>query len=158
MDHLLWEEISSGLPSTRQLVQVVIRLLAATLLGAAIGFERKKARKPGGVRTHALVCLGTTVLVLSCWQVGMELEDISRVLQGIITGIGFLGGGTILKLSQEKDIQGLTSAASVWMTAAIGLSVGLGAIGIALLSTGLALLILTLTGRFENRSPGHGDR
>lgn len=152
MDNVFWEEITAGLPSTRQLIQVVIRLLAATLLGSAIGYERKRAGKPGGVRTHSLVCLGTSVLLLSCWQAGMELEDVSRVLQGIITGIGFLGGGTILKLSAQKDIQGLTSAASIWMTAAIGINVGLGAIAVAFLGTVIALLILTVTGRFETRT------
>jgi len=91
-----------------------------------------------------LVCLGTAVFVISCSGVGMAFDALSRVIQGIITGIGFIGAGSILKLSQEHDIKGLTTAAGVWMTAAIGVTVGLGSLGIALMCTALALIILAL--------------
>lgn len=79
----------------------------------------------------------------------MSLEGLSRVIQGIITGIGFIGAGSILKLSEERDIQGLTTAAGVWMTAAIGVSVGLGSLGVAILSTLFTLIILALAGPLE---------
>jgi putative Mg2+ transporter-C (MgtC) family protein len=82
----------------------------------------------------------------------MSLEGLSRVIQGIVTGIGFIGAGSILKLSEERDIQGLTTAAGVWMTAAIGVSVGLGSLGVALLSTLFTLIILALAGPFEVRA------
>ena len=82
----------------------------------------------------------------------MSLDGLSRVIQGIVTGIGFIGAGSILKLSEERDIQGLTTAAGVWMTAAIGVSVGLGSLGVALLSTLFTLIILALAGPFENRA------
>ena len=123
-------------------MHVIIRLLAATLLGAIVGFQRERAGKPAGSRTHILVCLGTAVFVLSCSGVGMSLDGLSRVIQGIVTGIGFIGAGSILKLSEGRDIQGLTTAAGVWMTAAIGVSVGLGSLGVALLSTLFTLIIL----------------
>lgn len=139
---ILWEELTAGLPDHRQLARVVIRLMAATLLGAVVGFQREKAGKPAGLRTHILVSLGTTVFVLACSGAGMSLDGLSRVIQGVVTGIGFIGAGSILKLSQERDIQGLTTAAGVWMTAAIGVAVGLGSLGIALLSTFVAFVIL----------------
>jgi putative Mg2+ transporter-C (MgtC) family protein len=149
---IFWEELTSGLSNTRQLVQVIIRLMAATLLGAIVGFERERAGKPAGLRTHILVSVGTAVFVLACSSVGMSLDGLSRVIQGIVTGIGFIGAGSILKLSEERDIRGLTTAAGVWMTAAIGVSVGLGSLGVALLSTLLAVIILALVGAVESRA------
>ena len=146
---LFWEELTRGLGDSRQLARVLIRLLAATLLGAIVGFERERARKPAGLRTHTLVCVGTAVLVLVCGGVGITSDGLSRVIQGIVTGIGFIGAGSILKVSDQHQIRGLTTAAAVWMTAAIGVSVGLGAIGIAALSTVLALIILAVVGAIE---------
>jgi putative Mg2+ transporter-C (MgtC) family protein len=148
---IFWEELTSGLPDARQLVHVIIRLIAATLLGAIVGFQRERAGKPAGLRTHILVTLGTTVFVLACSGVGMSLDGLSRVIQGIITGIGFIGAGSILKLNEERNIQGLTTSAGIWMTAAIGVAVGLGSLGVALLSTLLTLIILALAGPLEHR-------
>jgi putative Mg2+ transporter-C (MgtC) family protein len=96
-----------------------------------------------------LVTLGTAVFVMACSGVGMSLEGQSRVIQGIVTGIGFIGAGSILKLSAERDIQGLTTAAGVWMTAAVGVAVGLGSLGVALLSTLFTLIILSLASLAE---------
>jgi putative Mg2+ transporter-C (MgtC) family protein len=149
---IFWEELTSGLPSVRQLVHVIIRLSAATLLGALVGFQRERAGKPAGLRTHILVTLGTAVFVLACSGVGMSLDGLSRVIQGIVTGLGFIGAGSILKLNEERDIQGLTTAAGVWMTAAIGVAVGLGSLGVALLSTLFTLVILALAGRHDLRA------
>src|ERR687895_2863068 len=123
---IFWQELTSGLPDARQLVQVLIRLVAATLLGAVVGIQREKAGKPAGLRTHILVTLGTAVFVLACSGVGMSLDGLSRVIQGVVTGIGFIGAGSILKLSEERNIQGLTTAAGIWMTSAIGVAVGIG--------------------------------
>jgi putative Mg2+ transporter-C (MgtC) family protein len=146
----LWEELAYGLPDARQFTRVVIRMIAATLLGAIVGIERERAGKPAGVRTHMLVSLGTAVFVLACSDADMRIEDLSRVIQGIVTGIGFLGAGSILKLNDERDIQGLTTAAGIWMTTTIGVAVGLGSLGVALLSTVFTLIILTLAGPFES--------
>jgi putative Mg2+ transporter-C (MgtC) family protein len=149
---IFWEELTSGLPNARQLVHVLIRLMAATLLGAVVGLQRERAGKPAGLRTHMLVTLGTAVFVLACSGVGMSSDGLSRVIQGIVTGIGFLGAGSILKLNDERDIQGLTTAAGIWMTAAIGVAVGLGSLGVAMLSTVFTLIILTLAGLYEFRA------
>lgn len=151
---VVWEELISGLPDARRLAQVLIRLLAATLLGAVIGIQRQRAGKPAGLRTHMLVTVGTAVFVLACSGVGMSLDALSRVIQGVVTGIGFIGAGSILKLDRERNIQGLTTAAGVWMTAAVGVAVGLGSLGVALLSTLFTLIILSFAKRFEPRLGG----
>lgn len=149
---IIWQELTSGLPDRGQLVHVLIRLIAATLLGAVVGMQRERAGKPAGLRTHMLVTLGTAVFVLACSGVGMSSDGLSRVIQGIVTGIGFIGAGSILKLSEERDVQGLTTAAGVWMTAAIGVAVGLGSLGVAMLSTVFTLIILSFATRFEHRA------
>src|SRR5215213_6387994 len=146
---IFWEELTAGLPDARQLVHVIIRLLAATVFGAVIGIQRERVGKPAGLRTHILVTLGTCVFVLAGSGYGMSSDGLSRVIQGIVTGIGFIGAGSILKLNEERDIQGLTTAAGVWMAAAIGVAVGLGALGLAILGTILTLIILTLVGKIE---------
>lgn len=143
------EELTSGLPDARQFARVIIRLPAAIIFGAVIGIQRERIGKPAGLRTHILVALGTTTLVLACSGFGMNSDGLSRVIQGIVTGIGFIGAGSILKLSEQRDVQGLTTAAGVWMTAAVGVAVGLGALGLALLGTMLALVILAFVGRIE---------
>lgn len=148
---IFWEELTAGMPDYRQLVHVLIRLIAATMLGAIVGYQREKAGKPAGLRTHILVTLGTTVFVLACSGYGMSSDGLSRVIQGIITGIGFIGAGSILKLNEERNIQGLTTSAGIWMTAAIGVAVGLGSLGVAILSTALTLIILALAAPLEHR-------
>jgi putative Mg2+ transporter-C (MgtC) family protein len=154
---IIWEELTSGVPDARQLVHVLIRLLAATVLGAVVGFERERAGKPAGLRTHMLVTLGTAIFVLACSGAGVTQDGLSRVIQGIVTGIGFIGAGSILKGSDERDVHGLTTAASVWIAAAIGVAVGLGSLGLALLSTFFALMILSFSkgrlARGVHRSP-----
>lgn len=148
---ILWDELSSGMPDRAQLAHVVIRLIAAVLLGSVIGFERERAGKAAGLRTHILVTLGTCVFVLTCSGFGMSSDGLSRVIQGIVTGIGFIGAGSILKLNEERDIQGLTTAAGIWMTAAIGVAVGLGTLGLALLAALLTLIVLTIVGPIAYR-------
>ena len=147
---LLWQELTGGLPDRGRLAVVLIRVIAAVVLGAIVGLQREKAGKPAGLRTHMLVSLGTTVVVLACAGIGMGLDGLSRVIQGIVTGIGFVGAGSILKL--EHDVKGLTTAASVWMTAAIGVAVGVGSIGIAVIGTVLTLIVLALVGMVEARA------
>lgn len=132
---ILFEELSVGLPDVRHIGHAVIRIVAAILLGAVVGWERERANKPAGLRTHILVCLGTTLFVIACSAAGMDSDGLSRVIQGIVTGLGFIGAGAILKRSDERDVRGLTTAAGIWMTAAIGVAVGLGCLGIALLGT-----------------------
>ncbi len=146
---IFWEELTYGLPDRSQLIHVIIRLTAAILLGAVIGIQREATGKPAGLRTHILVTLGTTVFIVACNSFGMSSDGLSRVIQGIVTGIGFIGAGSILKLNEERDVKGLTTSASVWMAAAIGVAVGLGALGVALLATFTTFIVLTLAGKIE---------
>jgi len=145
----LYHELTFGLHDRQQIARIIIRLLAAFILGGLVGIQRERIHKPAGLRTHMLVCLGTAVFVTSCGAAGMAFDAQSRVIQGIVTGLGFIGGGAILKLSQEHAIKGLTTAAGLWMTAAIGVTVGLGALGIALIITILTLIILAVAPKFE---------
>jgi putative Mg2+ transporter-C (MgtC) family protein len=148
---LLWQELTAGMPDRRRVAIILIRVIAATLLGAVVGLQREKAGKPAGLRTHMVVSLGTAVVVLACSAVNMDLAGLSRVIQGIVTGIGFVGAGSILKLNEQREIQGLTTAAGLWMTAAIGIAVGLGALGIALIATALMVIVLALEGVIQSR-------
>ena len=150
---VFWSELSFGIPDGRQFVILLIRLIASAVLGAAIGYERETAGKAAGLRTHILVTSGTTVFVLGCAGAGMESDALSRVIQGIVTGIGFVGAGSILKKENEHNIQGVTTSAGIWMAAAIGVSVGLGELGLALLATLLSLAVLRATLWFEVAEP-----
>ncbi len=132
----------SDLPDLEQATRIVVRLGMAALLGGLLGWEREYRGKAAGVRTHMLVSMGAAMFVLVAEQEGITPADNSRVLQGIIAGVGFLGAGTILKSDGAHQIRGLTTAAGIWLTAAIGVAAGLGREATALLSTVLALLVL----------------
>jgi putative Mg2+ transporter-C (MgtC) family protein len=127
-------------------IEQATRMMAA-LLGGLLGLQRERMRKAAGVRTHMLVSMGAALFVLVPQQNGMPLEDLSRVIQGVIAGIGFLGAGAILKNQSDASIIGLTTAAGVWMTAAIGIACGLGRESTALISTALGLAVFALVPR-----------
>ena len=157
---ILWHELTAGMADRGHLAIVLLRTIAAVVLGGIVGAQREKVGKPAGLRTHMLVCLGTAVVVLGCSGVGMDMAGLSRVIQGIVTGIGFIGAGTILKLTEQREIEGLTTAAGLWMTAAIGVACGLGALGIAVIATVLMVIILALQGVEEalnNRGKNQKD-
>src|SRR5215471_1618190 len=152
----LWHEVWRGaqndfadLPGAAEVTQIVLRLLLAALLGGLVGFQRERSGKAAGLRTHMLVALGAAFFVLIPSQAGMPLADLSRVLQSIITGIGFLGAGTILKRQASEEIEGLTTAAGLWLTAAVGIAAGMGRETSAVLGTVLAFLILALLPRIK---------
>jgi putative Mg2+ transporter-C (MgtC) family protein len=145
----LWQAVWRGvqidfsdLPGVTEVTQIVLRLLLAALLGGLLGFQRERAGKAAGLRTHMLVALGAAFFVLIPSQAGMALADLSRVIQGVITGIGFIGVGTILK--HQEQIQGLTTAAGLWLTAAVGIAAGIGREASAVLGTVMAFIILSL--------------
>jgi putative Mg2+ transporter-C (MgtC) family protein len=148
---LILEELLGGMSDLRELARVLLRLAAATLVGAIAGFQRERAGKSAGLRTHMLVGLGAAVFVMVPLQVGIGGDGISRVIQGLATGIGFIGGGAILKLSHEREIHGLTTAAGLWLTAAAGVAVGLGALGLAIMAMLLTWLILVAVQWLEDR-------
>lgn len=145
----------SDIADVSQLTTILLRLTIAALLGGILGFEREQQGKAAGVRTHMLVALGSALFVFVPQQMGVSDADLTRVLQGLVAGIGFLGAGSIIKGHGDSQIQGLTTAASIWLTAAIGMAAGTGREATALLSTLLAYVILTLmpqvVGFFELR-------
>jgi putative Mg2+ transporter-C (MgtC) family protein len=149
----LWNELMSGMPDVTHSTRIIVRFVAAILLGGVVGLERERMGKPAGLRTHILVCLGTAAFILACSESEFSADGISRVIQGILAGIGFIGAGAILKTNENQDIHvhGLTTAAGIWMTAAMGVAIGLGRLGVALISTFFILIILTLARRLEHR-------
>lgn len=149
--NVLIDELSAGLPNGTELLRMLIRFLGAMLAGAVLGLQRERADKPAGLRTHILVALGAAIFVVVPSQLGMDQAGLSRVIQGVATGIGFLGGGVILKLASERKIEGLTTAADIWATAAIGVAIGLGALGIGLIATAFAWIVLGVLYRVEVR-------
>lgn len=159
-----WQEIGnvvreefSDVPDAGQVARISLRLLIAAILGGVLGFEREQMGKAAGLRTHMLVALGAAMFVLVPKHAGVSDAELTRVLQGIVIGIGFLGTGTIIKGSDDAAIQGLTTAAGIWLTAAIGVAAGMGREATAVLSTVLALIILytlpKVVGLFERRKP-----
>jgi putative Mg2+ transporter-C (MgtC) family protein len=149
----LWTGLArdfSDLPSLAGLVQILIRLMMAACLGGLLGYNRQQVGKAAGMRTHMLVALGSAFFVLAPQQAGMELDGLSRVTQGVVSGIGFLGAGTILKLSDQQKIKGLTTAASIWLVAAVGVACGMGRLSSAIVVTLLAFVILANLQRFEH--------
>ncbi len=134
--------------------QIIIRLLLAFALGGIIGFEREIHGRVAGLRTHILVCIGACLIMLTSMNIfeiykGQAQVDPARIAAGVITGIGFLGAGTIIRF--KASVRGLTTAASLWVAAAIGLAVGSGFYTGAYTTTGLALASLLLLSKVERR-------
>lgn len=155
----IWDAIAtvlrqefSDVPDLEQGLRIGLRLFIAALLGGLLGYEREISGKSAGIRTHMLVSMGSALFVLIPQQSGVAPTDISRVVQGIVAGVGFLGAGTILKGTDTHHVRGLTTAAGIWLTAAIGMASGLGREMTAVLSTVLALGVLSLEPVFRQLS------
>lgn len=131
------------------LTRLVVRLGLAALLGGLLGLQRERSGKEAGIRTHMLVAAGSALVVFVPMHSGMGADALSRVLQGLLAGVGFLCAGSILKLPTEEHVRGLTTAAGIWMTSAIGMAAGLGREVTAIVSTLLVLGILSLIGPFR---------
>jgi putative Mg2+ transporter-C (MgtC) family protein len=151
------------LPDLDHFLTLVARLVIAAVLGGFLGFERERLGKPAGLRTHVLVALGSAVFVAASLEAGVSPNDLTRVVQGVATGIGFVGAGAILKSESHERVHGLTTAASVWLTAAVGMAVGAGRVWVPVVATLLALLVLSAGRRFEQwlgarmKRPGGAD-
>lgn len=142
----------ADLSDPAQLTRVSVRLLLAVLLGAVIGYERERRGRTAGLRTHMLVALGVSLVVVAAQISGVGPGDMSRVLQGLLAGVGFLGAGAIIKQSEKEQVKGLTTAASLWAVAAIAVAAGLGREATAILSTVLTFIILSTLRRLERRA------
>ena len=135
-------------------LDVALRLLMAFVCGAAIGLNREFHRKPAGFRTFALVSLGSAIVVIVMESSGGP-DAVSRVIQGILTGIGFLGAGVIFRRESPNKVSGLTTAAAVWLTAGLGVAAGIGQYAIALTGTVISLTLLLFGGPFERLITGN---
>lgn len=130
--------------------EISLRLGSAMLAGAVLGLNRELRGKPAGLRTNALVSLGSAILVLAGIgitlgsDIARQADVVSRVMQGIVTGIGFLGAGVILRDTDGTQVHGITTAATIWLTATLGAVCGAGMWPLALLGVGLTLVILVL--------------
>lgn len=148
----VWQTVAaefSDVPDLSEGLRILLRLSLALLLGLLLGYERESQGKSAGVRTHMLVAMGSALFVLLPSQMGMDIADLSRVVQGVVAGVGFLCAGTILKHNAGGDehVQGLTTAAGLWLTAAIGMACGLGREVTAIMSALLALAVFALIPR-----------
>ncbi len=153
----MMQELSYSVPHADHIVRVALRMAVALVIGTVIGLQRELSHKPAGLRTHLLVSLGTALLVVAAVNANMKSADISRVIQGLITGIGFLGGGTILKLTQEHEIRGLTTAAGIWLTAAASVAAGLGEFAAAFIGVFFALIVLIAVGKLGGPSADRNE-
>ena len=130
-------------------LNILLRLCVALLVGAIIGLERETKNKPAGLRTNMLVSFGSALVVLIPIQIGaaeQNLDILGRAISGAISGIGFIGGGTILR---ESKVKGLTSAAAIWVSAALGIAVGCGLWDLGLIGALIAWIVLRLVHKWE---------
>lgn len=144
--------------ATNDWLNITLRLGFALVIGAIIGLERQIRHKPAGLRTHILVSLGSAIFTLIIIQTGgsqSSHDALSRVIQGIAAGVGFLGAGEIVRQSsqqsQQLEIHGLTSAAAIWVSAALGIAAGCGLWQLGLIGVLLTFLVLNVFRRLEKR-------
>ncbi len=138
---------------------IIIRLLLAILLGGAIGLERESRGRPAGLRTHILVCLGATIIMIGSQSMAIFSQtldatarvqvDPGRIAAGVVTGIGFLGAGAIIRLGDL--VRGLTTAGCIWFVAALGIVIGEGLYSLSIMATTFALIVLLALSHFERR-------
>ncbi len=156
MDPTFIEIWNKAFPETHTISHfftITLRLTAATLLGGLIGLQRERQHKSAGLRTHMLVSMGSALFVILPYEMtDMGATEISRVIQGVATGIGFLGGGAIIKFSDSHVVKGLTSAAAIWLTAGLGVTIALGQLWTSLLIVLLAWFVLGAMGKAESYS------
>lgn len=150
------ELLFGTIPDWDRVLLIIARMAAALLLGALIGVQRGLMGKPAGLRTHALVTLAAAIFTLGPIEAGMQLADLSRVIQGIATGIGFIGAGVILKRHAEGEVIGITTAATIWTATGVGVTVGLGHVVLAAVGVALTWLVLAGFARVDQWTSGPG--
>ena len=141
-----------SLPDAGTSSVMLVRLFTAALLGGMLGMERESKGRAAGLKTHILVSIGSALFVMAPLLSGIDPGDVTRVMQGIVSGIGFLGAGAIIKLERDERIEGLTTAAGIWMVAAIGMAAGMGMEIVALATTLIALAVVNTIPRILRNS------
>lgn len=131
-----------ALPDAGTTTVIVVRLFTALVLGGMLGLERESKGRAAGLKTHILVSIGSALFVMAPLLMGIAPGEVTRVMQGIVSGIGFLGAGAIIKLERDERIEGLTTAAGIWMVSAVGMAAGMGMEVMALATTLIALAVV----------------
>jgi putative Mg2+ transporter-C (MgtC) family protein len=126
---------------------IITRLAISIVIGGVIGIERELEHKPAGLRTIILVCLGSTIFMLIGLELGLAVSELGRIVAGVVTGIGFLGAGAIIRARGE--VYGLTTAATIWLASGLGLAIGAGYYILATISGIFVLVVLRLLGVVE---------
>jgi putative Mg2+ transporter-C (MgtC) family protein len=135
--------------------ELVVRLTLATLLGAVIGVERSYRRKPAGLRTNVLIAFGSALFSILSLEIGTGVGTPDRIAAQIVTGVGFLGAGAILRTG--ASVQGLTTAATIWVNAAVGMAAGVGRYGVAIAGAAITLIVLAILPFVESRVEHSSD-
>jgi len=146
----VWQEFAAEAVDFPMLLRVIIKIAVACLCGSIIGLNREHAGENAGWRTHILVTIASAAFVMSMKESGAATAELTRVVQGIATGVGFLGAGVILRLPDSVRVKGLTTAASIWLSAAVGCAVGAGRIWLPLVATIFGWATLALLRRWEH--------
>lgn len=159
----VWNEVGAALasefalPDAQTMTVIVSRLLCAAVLGGMIGWEREAKGRSAGLRTHMLVAVGAALFMMAPLLAETDLGSMTRVIQGIVQGIGFLGAGAILRREQGGRVEGLTTAAGIWLTAAVGMTAGMGQEILALFTAVLALVVFAVLPKVEESSMLAGE-
>ena len=140
-----------------RLTRAVVRLMFAMALGACVGWEREKSGAVAGLRTHMLVALGVALMIIAAQQSGVSTADLSRVLQGIFAGVGFVGAAAIIRPRDDDHVRGVTTAASIWATAAIAAAAGLGRVATGIMAMLCTVAILAWLRRVERKRSLQGS-
>ena len=127
---------------------IVLRLAVSIVIGGLVGLERELEHKPAGLRTIILVCLGSTIFILIGLELGLATHELGRIVAGVVTGIGFLGAGAIIRARGE--VYGLTTAATIWLASGLGLAIGAGYYVLAIIACVSVLIVLRILGIVEN--------
>lgn len=146
---VVWSELAWESDHYRTSIVLMLRLLAAGTLAGLIGWERERGGHQAGLRTHMLVGIGSAMFTVVPVLLGGDALDLANVVKGVAAGVGFLGGGTILKDVERQSVEGLTTAAAIWLVAAIGLAAGAGMYLAATIGTVIALIVLRPLRRVE---------
>lgn len=161
MWQVIWSTVLSEFSEITDLshfIRIIFRIMLAAILGGLLGYDRELKGRTAGLRTHMLVSLGAALFVLIPQQAGATVADLTNVMHGLAAGVGFLGAGSIIMGSRQEETKGMTTAASIWLTAAIGVASGMGREVTAILSTLLALVILSFIPKVERLFEIRGKR
>jgi putative Mg2+ transporter-C (MgtC) family protein len=155
-DSDLLRALANEIPGAAEAVRLSARLLVAALAGGLLGYERGRSGKSAGLRTHMLVGLASATFVVAMVGASASVSDIAHVTQGVAAGIGFIGGGAILKAAELERVSGITTASSIWMTSALGVAAGLGRLWIAAFAAIVAWVVLGVLLKLEPHAPAPG--